>query len=228
MQVIIPSGNFHSILDGFNRHTKDGNITTNALGTWDGFSINPFHSFIQPLHKNEERYKPPLKILYIITAIKEFNANRKVSTNTHSDDRMNSTLIPVLVNGVTSMINPPYNYHVDVYLILGWKLRPERRGMIEDAIPEGVGLEIWDDAIPLGYDDPGKNAIIKIKRSLTRQHRFVVKDKIDHYDLFCAFEDDMLVTGSHVNHFLMMNEQLKKMRNEAPETLVNEKSRKPH
>lgn len=88
--------------------------------------LSPIHNLIQP-YKLEEPHIAPLKILYIITAIKEYNTNRRTSPDAYRDDRLNSTLIPVLVDGVNSMINPPYNYEVDVYLILGWELRPERR-----------------------------------------------------------------------------------------------------
>ena len=59
------------------------------------------------------------------------------------------------------MVNIPLNYQVGVYLVLGWKLLPERRKLIEDALPEGVGLQVWDDATPLGYDRPATDVKLK-------------------------------------------------------------------
>merc|ERR1719162_1894204 len=154
----------------------------------------------QTILENKGNSETPLRVLHIVTALTDYNNGRRGTI--HGEDRLQKVMIPVLVDSVSTMISPPYNYQVDVYLVLGWKLIPERRKLIEDALPEGVGLEIWDDASPLGYDTRKENNIKKVTRALARQHRFVIKDKLDYYDLFSVFEDDMRVTGGHISHFL--------------------------
>jgi len=158
----------------------------------------------------------PLRVLHIVTALAEYNNGRRSTVK--GEDRLQLVMIPILVDSVQSMISEPYNYQVDVYLVLGWKLLPERRQLIEDALPEGVGLQIWDDATPLGYDSPSKDVVIKpVTRGLARQHRFVIKDKLDYYDFFTVFEDDMRVTGGHIAHYLEMTDKIQKLREEAPD-----------
>ena len=160
----------------------------------------------------------PLRILHIVTALRDINNGQRGTV--HGEDRLQKVFIPILKNSVESMISEPYNYQVDVFLVLGWKLLPERRKLIEDALPEGVGLQIWDDAIPFGYDRPKTDETIKeVTRALARQHRYVIKDKLQYYDLFTVFEDDMRVTGQHVHHFLEMSDELKKLKDAAPDTV---------
>ncbi len=167
---------------------------------------------------NEGGENKPLRILHIVTALRDINNGARGTKA--GEDRLKEVFIPILKNAVESMIAPPYYYEVDVFLVLGWKLLPERRKLIEDALPEGVGLQVWDDAIPLGYDMPRKDSKIKgVTRGLARQHRFVIKDKLDYYDLFTVFEDDMGVTGGHVHYFLQMTEELKRLKEAAPDTV---------
>jgi len=163
---------------------------------------------------------PPIRVLHIVTALAEYNSGHRGTTK--GQDRLQEVMIPVLVDSVSTMISPPHNYEVDVYLVLGWKLKPERRRLVEDALPEGVGLEIWDDASPLGYDENESVTIQHVTRGLARQHRFVIKDKIDHYDFFSVFEDDMRVTGGHISYYLEMTAELKRLHDEAPEYLPDE------
>lgn len=164
----------------------------------------------------------PIRILHIVTALRDINTGTRGTSR--GEDRLQKVFIPVLKRSVESMLHTDYNFEVDVYLILGWKLLPERRKLIEDALPEGVGLQVWDDAIPLGYDKPTTDVKMKpVTRGLARQHRFVVKDKLMHYDMFSVFEDDMLVTGEHVRHFLEVSNELERLMEEAPDTLPAEK-----
>jgi len=177
---------------------------------------------VQPSLKNvHSTDTKPIRVLHVVTALAEYNTGRRGTTS--GEDRLQKVFIPVLKSSVESMVEPPYNFEVDVYLILGWKLLPERRKLIEDALPEGVGLQIWDDAIPLGYDRPFTDVKLKpVTRGLARQHRFVLKDKLMHYDVFSVFEDDMRVTGGHVNHFLEISRELERLAEEAPDTLPKE------
>ena len=168
--------------------------------------------------QDEEDNDPPLRILHIVTALRDINNGTRGTQ--HGEDRLKNVFIPILKNSVESMMAPPYNYQVDVYLVLGWKLTSERRKLIEDALPEGVGLQVWDDAIPFGYDRPKTDETIKpVTRALARQHRYVIKDKLNYYDLFTVFEDDMRVTGEHVHHYLEMTEELNRLKEEAPESV---------
>ena len=173
-----------------------------------------------------EEAETPTRILHIVTALAEYNNGRRKTVR--GEDRLQKVFIPVLQNSVQSMLDHPGNYQVDVYLVLGWKLLPERRKLIEDALPEGVGLQVWDDATPLGYDRPRSDVKMKpVTRALARQHRFVIKDKLMHYDLFSVFEDDMRVTGGHVHHFLELSKELERLADAAPENLSAE-LRTPH
>lgn len=56
---------------------------------------------------------------------------------------------------------------------------------------------------------------VDFSRSLARQHRFVVKDKFLKYDLFVNFEDDMLIKGEHVKHYLELSEKLEELKRTA-------------
>jgi len=167
-----------------------------------------------------DRKSPPLRILHIVTALAEYNSGLRGTIT--GQDRLQEVMIPVLVDSVSTMISPPYQYQVDVYLVLGWKLKAERRRLIEDALPEGVGLEIWDDATPLGYDANEDITMKEVTRGLARQHRFVIKDKFEYYDFFSVFEDDMRVTGGHISHFLELTAELKRLHDEAPDSLPDE------
>lgn len=178
----------------------------------------PMRAGLVPQHTPEK----PLRVLHIVTALAEYNNGSRGTER--GEDRLQNVFIPVLQNSVRSMISPPYNYQVDVYLVLGWKLKPERRKLIEDALPEGVGLQVWDDATPLGYDRPKTDVKLKpVTRGLARCHRFVIKDKLMFYDLFSVFEDDIMLSGGHIHHFLEVSRELEKLAEEAPDTLPDEK-----
>lgn len=170
-----------------------------------------------PVHTPEN----PIRVLHIVTALAEYNNGSRGTER--GEDRLQKVFIPVLKNSVESMIAPPYNYEVDVYLVLGWDLKPERRKLIEDALPEGVGLQVWSNATPLGYDKPMTDVKLKpVTRGLARQHRFVIKDKLMYYDLFSVFEDDMRITGGHIHHFLEVSRELERLAEEAPDELPPE------
>jgi len=163
------------------------------------------------------------RILYIVTTLAEFNNGLRQTEK--GQDRLGEVLIPILVDSVESMVHEPFKYHVDVYLITAYPLRKEREDYIRSRLPNGVGLEIWDEACPLGYEvkhSPDK--VIDNTRALARQHRYVIKDKLPYYDLFVAFEDDMRITGDHVSHFLYMSDEIEKLRLEAPASIKSQKA----
>jgi hypothetical protein len=167
----------------------------------------------------------PLRILYIITSLAEYQNGRRFTTR--GDDRLKNFMLPVLVEGVESMI--AMGYHVDVYLITHWKMRRDRRRMIREALPNSVRLQVWDDATPIGYKlETDHNHTDPVTRGLARQHRYVIKDKLMEYDLFVNFEDDMLVKGEHIQQYVKMSEQLASLREAAPTTrFVTKNSRTP-
>ena len=173
-------------------------------------------------NNNSSNNKRQQRILYTITTLKEYNDGTR---STHKDsDRYQDTLIPIVVQGVQSMLDHYgyYYYDVDVYLICAFVLTPERQQLLRDKLPSRVGLEVWDDALPLAYSvkDLRKNSsIAKLtnhSRGLARQHRFVLKDKLLHYDVFVNFEDDMLVKGEHVQNYVAMTNHLQALRTQAP------------
>ena len=157
----------------------------------------------------------PLRILYIITSLVEYNSGNRATQR--GSDRLQETLIPILAEGVDSML--ALGYHVDVYLVCHWTVLPERLKLIRDALPQSVGLQVWDDAMPIGYQVDEKQAtkVKYLSTHLARQHRFVIRDKLLEYDFFIAMEDDMLIHGVHVQHFLEMSRQLARLRENAPE-----------
>ena len=152
------------------------------------------------------------RILHIVTSLSEYNNG---SRNTvQGQDRLAEVLLPVLKNSVESFLSVP-NWNVDVYLILGFELKPERKQMIMDALPDGVGLQVWNDAIPIGYPREQQQMTKIATHALARQHRFVIKDKLDYYDLFSAWEDDMAVTAENVLNYLEMKQQIDELKEHA-------------
>ena len=169
------------------------------------------------LSENEPADAKPLRTLYIITSLAEYNTGTRATQK--GSDRLQETLIPVLTEGVESMLS--FGHHVDVYLVCHWTVRPERLQLIRSQLPDSVGLEFWDDAMPLGYEIDDKSKRIKeLSTHLARQHRFVIRDKLFHYDFFIAMEDDMLIHGEHVQHFIEMSRQLAQLRTVAPEQVT--------
>jgi len=203
------------------------------------------------------------RILHIVTALQEYDTKSSTNGDTTAD-RLANILLPVLTTVVHSLTMPRQDssssssWSVDVYLILGYKLLPHRYQQIKQSLPPGVGLQVWDDAIPLGYDEgrPKKEHLLTpITRTLARQHRFVLKvsytllfihhtvmrnnniiyfysfvfvliissppniikyqDKLDQYDFFTVFEDDMLFTAQHVQYFLDVSHELQRLTREA-------------
>ncbi|CAB9510611.1 expressed unknown protein [Seminavis robusta] len=165
------------------------------------------------------------RVLYIVTSMSEFdNGHRNTKKGR---DRFTEILIPVVKEACASMRS--FGYQVDLYLITYYELRQERFQLLRDSLPDIVGIEVWDDAAPLGYGlmpgdvDATKNnqtgqqeVVQEIPRALARQHRYVIKDKFRYYSKFVAFEDDMLIKGDHVNYFEEMTMELHWLRQNAP------------
>ena len=79
-------------------------------------------------------------------------------------------MIPAIKSAVNSIKKQP-NWSVDVYLILGFNMSPARRSLVEKVLPAGVGLEVWNDATPYGYDEITANTKKedpKVVRAVTR------------------------------------------------------------
>lgn len=157
------------------------------------------------------------KVLYIVTSLLEFNDGRRKTIG--GQDRFQQFL-PVMINSVESMLsNHLYNLDVDIFLVCGYQLKPEREEIIRKRLPFGVGFQVWDDAIPLAYTGNTSGSITRYQRALARQHRFVIRDKFDYYDMFVAFEDDMLVHGNGVYQYLQLSQKIERLRINAPESL---------
>jgi len=170
----------------------------------------------------------PLRALFVVTTLSEYEKGTRGTTR--GADRLSDVVIPVLKDSVESMVRRGWD--VDVFLVLGYEeLRPERRAIVEGALPEGVGLEVWEDAMPLYYKKKGRQREPRpdqraetASHGLSRQHRYVVRDKLDAYDLFLCFEDDMRVTADHAVNFLELSaglEALKYRAESAPDGLVH-------
>jgi len=161
----------------------------------------------------------PFRVLVIVTTLAEYDKGTRGTTQ--GADRLKDLVLPILVDGVHSMVNRGWD--VDVYLICGFEsLQDSRRQMIQDALPLGVGLEVWTDAIPFYYVKKHNQELKQSDQSielaphgLSRQHRFVVRDKLMEYDFFSAFEDDMRIMADHVVNFLEMSVEIDRMRRAA-------------
>jgi hypothetical protein len=153
--------------------------------------------------------QPPLRVLYIVTSLAEYNTGRRDTIK--GQDRLSEVLLPILKDSVESILSLGKNVQVDVYLILAYTLLPAREQYIRDHLPTGV--QIWDDACPTGYEKKhSKEELLDNTRALSRQHRYVIRDKFEHYDLFVAVEDDMRITGDHVHQFLQTSAALDGLR----------------
>ena len=133
--------------------------------------------------------------------------------------RLQETLIPVMSESVQSMLKAGYT--VDVFLVCHFILRPDRFQLVRDALPASVGLDYWNSATPLGYDT-GKEPFKRLQNRtlhLARQHRFVIKDKLAHYDMFVCFEDDMVIHADHIQHYSAITNELSRLRETAPDTV---------
>ena len=158
--------------------------------------------------------KTPFRVLIIITSLTEYDKGTRGTLLGY--DRLKNVLLPPLVDSVSSMHSR--GWHVDVYLILGYgPLKPERRQMVQDALPNGVGLEVWDDAVPLYYaktynKPPKEDQMLTLAdHALSRQHRFVLRDKLHQYDFFSCFEDDMRIMDTHVLNFLEISANIREL-----------------
>ncbi|KAL7505025.1 hypothetical protein ACHAXN_002558 [Cyclotella atomus] len=163
----------------------------------------------------DQPHQSPFRVLFIVTTLSEYDKGTRGTV--HGADRLKDLVLPILLDGVSSMIDR--GWHVDVYLICGFSsLSPDRRQMIQDALPQNVGLEVWEDAIPFYYEKKfnqqlkREDALLEIApHGLSRQHRYVVRDKLLEYDFFTAFEDDMRIMADHVVNFLEMSVEIDKL-----------------
>jgi hypothetical protein len=155
------------------------------------------------------------RILYIITSLSEYNTGTR--NTVRGSDRLQETFIPVVSEGVNSMLQ--HGYAVDVYLVAHYVLQPHRMQLIKDALPRNVGFDVWNDAAPIGYDTGSNKPNRKLENRtlhLARQHRFVIKEKLLQYDIFVVFEDDMLIMADHINHYVAVTNELSRLEELAP------------
>lgn len=127
----------------------------------------------------------PFRILHIVTSMRLVDNGFRGTVE--GSDRLANVVIPCIRKFLYSIQRQEPTWEVDLYLILGDKtLGEDRRKVIQDMLPAGVGLQIWEDAIPFGYDYEHPD-IRLATHALARQHRFVIKDKFDQYDFFSAW-----------------------------------------
>lgn len=161
------------------------------------------------------------RILHIITSLAEYNSGLRGTT--HGQDRLQEVLIPCMKGAVNSILQEP-NWTVDVHLILGFNLSPTRRQLVRNALPPEVDLEVWNDATPFSYERSRSDGKIKlITRGLARQHRYVLLDKLDHYDFFTVFEDDMRITSSHIKAYVELSDKINVLKSNAPKGSKDDK-----
>lgn len=155
----------------------------------------------------------PTKILFVMTSIHEFDNGKRNTQRGY--DRFLHTLLPVARESIHSLVDA--GHQVDFYLIAHYTVSTVRRQQLHDSMPHGTGLQVWDDATPLGYavERDSRLGLQNITRALARQHRYVIKDKFEEYDFFVNFEDDMLVRAAHVEQFRWITNELYRLRQSA-------------
>jgi hypothetical protein len=159
------------------------------------------------------------RLLYIVTTMHMYDTGRRETTRGY--DRFGQSLIPIISETTRSLLSESSGLirHVDVYLVAFFHVNETRRLELRRALPNQVGLEIWQDAAPLMYDyQNGKllngqgKSISNHTRGLSRQHRFVIKDKLLHYDYVCSLEDDMILHGSQMQNYIQITNHLYHLR----------------
>jgi len=179
---------------------------------------NHHDTFKASIQSQKLQRNNPLRILHIVTSVNEYETIKEDNDDIQErEDRLLQKLIPILQTSIHSFLDIP-NWSVDVYLILGYPLSSDRNNLIRQTLPPNVGLEIWEDAIPFYYtkeDEHTEETVVEPQyASLARQHRFVIKDKLNHYDFFSAWEDDMMITSGHIQNFLEMSQEIENMKKE--------------
>ena len=204
------------------RNERGGGRAVDSGDDYDYDGVAPYSEARRLKQKAAKKAQYPatasgsgMKLLYIVTTLSEYNSGTRNTVK--GSDRLQETLIPVLSEGVTSMVEAGFD--VDVFLVCHFQLQPERQQLVKAALPESVGLDVWNDATPLGYDTSKAPDFEKLENRtlhLARQHRFVIKDKLLQYDMFVNFEDDMVIKSDHVLHFLDVTNELKRLEDAAP------------
>jgi hypothetical protein len=166
---------------------------------------------------------PQPRVLYIVTSLADTESGKRATKQ--GDDRWGQTIVPVIRETTASLALTYGNSRVDVYLICHYTVNATRRAALRQALPATVGLRMWDDATPLGYASEEKNTaaalrhLVPVTRGLARQHRYVIKDHLEDYDVFVNFEDDMLLHGAQVQAYNALTQELYQLRQRAPRTL---------
>lgn len=158
------------------------------------------------------------RLLYIVTTMHMYDSGRRETKR--GFDRFGQSLIPIIAETTRSLLTESSDLisHVDVYLIAFFQVNETRRLELRRALPNQVGLEIWQDAAPLMYDYRDGKLLIHNKsitnhtRGLSRQHRFVVKDKLLHYSYVVAMEDDMILHGRQMQNYIQITNHLYHLR----------------
>jgi hypothetical protein len=223
LQLLLPgaavSHQISSSLQDGNTHetTASGPITNVTTAEATFLAEDDARDHHRRLFEGESRRKEPLRILYTITTLAEYDEGTRATTR--GFDRLQNLLIPVVKEGVESMLS--LGYHVDVFIVSHYVMtRPE---LLRQALPAGVQVRYWDNAGPLSYNpeqrDNPKAKLWRNTLALARQHRFVVKDHLFEYDMFLNFEDDMIIHGEMVQNYLQMTQTLYRLRESAPDTV---------
>lgn len=191
------------------------------VGRWLGplaFITVEYH---HPRHNgnNQETSASNLKVLYIVTSLSDKDTGKR--STTQGDDRWTHTLVPVVGQSATSLAQ--HFAHVQLYLVTHYTVNATQRQTLKDALPSSVTLQIWESATPYGYTTsnvdvaaPSEQQVTLVTRALARQHRYVIKDNIQNYDLFINMEDDMLIHGSQAQAYFDWTQRLYQLRQEAP------------
>jgi hypothetical protein len=155
----------------------------------------------------------PFRALYVVASMAEYQTGAKGTVK--GEDRFANTFVPIISNAAHSIANHYPHWDLDVFLIIGYNLRPERYEYLRSKLPEGVGLQLWENAIPLSYNSSTDERLVQNLQSVNRQHRFVLRDKLNYYDIFIVGEDDMAINAAHVEQYLDIQTEIDRLREEA-------------
>ena len=187
----------------------------------------------------------PKRLLYIVTSMNEYDTGRRATTKGY--DRFQNTVLPVVQESMTSMWQWQWlqqqqqlsseedALHLHLYFVAHYNVT--RTELLQQLVhrvssqtshqQQRITFQVWHQATPMGYaydNNQQPSRISEITRGLARQQRYIVKDSFQDYDMVVAFEDDMLVTGSALEHYWTWTQQLYQGRRGAPKRANYSKS----
>ncbi|GMH56834.1 hypothetical protein TL16_g02232 [Triparma laevis f. inornata] len=154
---------------------------------------------------HHEKTTQPYRVLYIFHTVDESRLAMKVNPNA--------------METISSLVGGGENtWEVDVHMIAAYNLTDYKKMMITASFKlAGANVvRIQEDALPELFNKKLKQTH-RPPQGLAMQHRFAIRDALNDYDFFVAFEDDIVITRKHVENYI---EKSKLLELAVPDTLI--------